>query len=251
MIQLFSALNVDPNGNTNIISGDKDHVYSYLSGEYGLELFPDNSCISHNFSKEIFGVSTTKSAYVSIFEMATQDIESIKSTIIYHSPDAIYLSWRIDDILRRAKEHDYFITEDIAREVLTDAESNHDANYGVGWETLDVYIDELLPGLVDEWKKQAISVPDNIQSIEDIAHFFAQLTLFHKIAHHPDTPFSDYISRENGQPTFTEDGAANMEAIMDKCHEIFDAQNPTRYSSYEDLSELANHVDWTIQRFNI
>lgn len=45
--------------------------------------------------------------------------------------------WGIDDVYSVAQEREYGdVTEEQAKEVLRQVERNHDANYGINWDTL-------------------------------------------------------------------------------------------------------------------
>ena len=55
--------------------------------------------------------------------------------------DSIVILWSINDVLYQAENDEVKITTEQAREVLRMAEDYHDANHGISWETLSVYID--------------------------------------------------------------------------------------------------------------
>lgn len=53
------------------------------------------------------------------------------------SGDSIASIWSIDDVYTVAEEREYGeVTEQQAKEVLQSVEHNHDANYGINWDTL-------------------------------------------------------------------------------------------------------------------
>jgi hypothetical protein len=53
--------------------------------------------------------------------------------------EKIYIEWGIEDVFSL----DPTLTRDQAVEVLELAEHYHDANYGINWDTLDHYIDDV------------------------------------------------------------------------------------------------------------
>ena len=52
-------------------------------------------------------------------------------------PDEINISWHIEDV----QSVDESLTDDEARQVLQLIKEKHDANIGVNWETIDVFIE--------------------------------------------------------------------------------------------------------------
>ena len=52
---------------------------------------------------------------------------------------SITISWNIKDV----KSLDETLTTDQCIEVLEKAENNHDANYGISWDILSWYIDDV------------------------------------------------------------------------------------------------------------
>ena len=51
----------------------------------------------------------------------------------------ITISWNVEDVLSL----DDTLTTDQCIEVLDMAEKNHDANYGISWDTLSSYIEDV------------------------------------------------------------------------------------------------------------
>ena len=51
----------------------------------------------------------------------------------------ITISWNVEDVLSL----DDTLTTDQCIDVLEKAENNHDANYGISWDTLSWYIDDV------------------------------------------------------------------------------------------------------------
>lgn len=50
------------------------------------------------------------------------------------------IAWGVDDFIARAEERGYTISKPVAEKCLKEMIRNHDCNYGISWETLDVYI---------------------------------------------------------------------------------------------------------------
>ncbi len=49
--------------------------------------------------------------------------------------------WLADDVIKQAKEQGVDITPELAAEILESLDDNHDANYGITWETIDAALD--------------------------------------------------------------------------------------------------------------
>ena len=60
--------------------------------------------------------------------------------------DAGYVDtlWHIDDIIGKAEDMNVILTEDQVNAVRADIEHNHDANYGVDWDTIESAINDAL-----------------------------------------------------------------------------------------------------------
>ena len=56
----------------------------------------------------------------------------------------ISIIWSTEDVLHQAKEKGVNLTEDEANEILLQMERKHDADIGISWSTIDVYIDDLV-----------------------------------------------------------------------------------------------------------
>ena len=56
----------------------------------------------------------------------------------------ISIIWSTEDVLHQAKQKDVKLTEDEANEILLQMERKHDADIGISWTTIDVYIDYLV-----------------------------------------------------------------------------------------------------------
>ena len=59
-------------------------------------------------------------------------------------PDSISIVWGISDVIGRAEQNAYILTDQQAREILQEILRMHDANIGVTWDTLDFYISDYL-----------------------------------------------------------------------------------------------------------
>jgi hypothetical protein len=62
------------------------------------------------------------------------------------NPDWLTLWWHVDDVFSIANNRSYYqdLTLEEARQVLEMASDYHDADIGVSWETLKVYLDEVV-----------------------------------------------------------------------------------------------------------
>ena len=56
----------------------------------------------------------------------------------------ISIIWSTEDVLHQAKEKGVKLTEDESNEILLQMERKHDADIGISWTTIDVYIDDLV-----------------------------------------------------------------------------------------------------------
>ena len=56
----------------------------------------------------------------------------------------IQIEWSTEDVLQRAKDNDVKLTEDEANSILLEMQRDYDADVGINWETIDVYIDDLV-----------------------------------------------------------------------------------------------------------
>lgn len=71
------------------------------------------------------------------------DSDSVKKNV-NASTDEIAIIWHLDDVKGRAKENDIDLDDDLARQVLKLMESRHNCNYGITWDTIDSYINEVI-----------------------------------------------------------------------------------------------------------
>ena len=69
--------------------------------------------------------------------------------------------------------------------------------------------------------------------------FFDYLLLERKVNFHPDTDFSDYVSLETGQQTFTKEEVAIFNRLMDEAFEICKKNNV-------DIYEIGINKLWTL-----
>ena len=56
----------------------------------------------------------------------------------------ISIIWSTEDVLHQAKQRDVKLTEDEANSILLEMQRDYDADVGINWETIDVYIDDLV-----------------------------------------------------------------------------------------------------------
>lgn len=56
----------------------------------------------------------------------------------------IHITWSTEDVLHEAKELGVELTEDEANEILLHMEEKHDANIGISWDIIDIYIQDVL-----------------------------------------------------------------------------------------------------------
>ena len=68
-----------------------------------------------------------------------------------------------------------------------------------------------------------------ILSKEDVQSFFRYAEKDLQLNFHPDDPFSNYVNRETGKPTFTTEEAAQLQAIMNDCIDWCDAHDTDIY----------------------
>jgi hypothetical protein len=67
------------------------------------------------------------------------EAQAVAAVLEEYWKDRIASIWDIEDVQSKRPS----LTDDQAREVLDRVEDNHDANYGINWEIIDVNIDEL------------------------------------------------------------------------------------------------------------
>lgn len=63
-------------------------------------------------------------------------------------------------------------------------------------------------------------LPDAILDESDIVRFIEYLIEVENLNFHPDTRFQDYISYEDGQATYTPDGCAVRNQLVDQCFQL-------------------------------
>lgn len=63
-------------------------------------------------------------------------------------PDEIHITWSIDDIKSRVFCNE--LSNNDCREILDQLKRNHDANVGISWEIIDIYIHNFLEGKDNE-----------------------------------------------------------------------------------------------------
>ncbi len=52
--------------------------------------------------------------------------------------------WHKDDILKVAEDEDVVLTDDEVNDIITDLEQNHDANYGLSWDTINDVMNDVI-----------------------------------------------------------------------------------------------------------
>lgn len=66
--------------------------------------------------------------------------EAVKKDLgLGEDKDSISISWHIDDVKEIAPD----LTDDQCREVLQNADNDHDATIGVNWDVLEYHVDEV------------------------------------------------------------------------------------------------------------
>ncbi len=70
----------------------------------------------------------------------------------------ITISWNVEDVLSL----DDSLTTDQCIEVLDLARDNHDANYGISWDTLSSYIDEVKPEIIVGFYEEDVNLNQQI-----------------------------------------------------------------------------------------
>lgn len=55
-----------------------------------------------------------------------------------------YDIWQVEDVIYRAGESGLQVTNEQAEDILYYMEQNRDANIGLNWDVMDIYIDRML-----------------------------------------------------------------------------------------------------------
>lgn len=77
--------------------------------------------------------------------------------------DKLYSIWCTDDVIERGRDmQEVELTEEQAKQILSDMDSNQDADIGVNWESMDYFIQEF----VDNMEKAGTPV-DKCEEQED------------------------------------------------------------------------------------
>lgn len=69
------------------------------------------------------------------------DVKSVEKIIENCFQSKIAVVWSIEDVFSRAEYRDIELTEEQALSILDRLLHNHDANLGISWDVIDVYID--------------------------------------------------------------------------------------------------------------
>jgi hypothetical protein len=70
--------------------------------------------------------------------------EQIYMYLLRHFENDILSRWNIEDVLHAAEDQEESLTDDEAREILYTALHKLNANIGISWDVIKVYIDEYL-----------------------------------------------------------------------------------------------------------
>lgn len=68
------------------------------------------------------------------------------NTMTWNSKNSIFFEWSVEDVKQQLKDRnkkEKLSIED-CREVLDLCLKNHDAQYGMNWDTMNIYIDQVL-----------------------------------------------------------------------------------------------------------
>jgi len=61
---------------------------------------------------------------------------------------------------------------------------------------------------------------NEVNTVEGIRDFFKYLLEVEEVSFHPDTHFSDYVSIDTGEPTFSKHEAAHLQSLMNKSFDV-------------------------------
>ena len=83
------------------------------------------------------------SLYKKIYSKGFEEGKQKKQiTFGFIDKDTIVVAWDIGDIKERGSAIGIEVSTTEAREILDDILRNHDANYGINWDTIDMAIQE-------------------------------------------------------------------------------------------------------------
>ena len=68
---------------------------------------------------------------------------AIAKTFLENNSDFISINWSAVDVLEVAKERNFQLSTEQTFEILEYLEHNHDANYGISWDTIHCAFDSL------------------------------------------------------------------------------------------------------------
>ena len=68
--------------------------------------------------------------------------------------------------------------------------------------------------------KEIMMFEGPIRNIEDVRAFFAHLANTDRVSFHPDDNFSDYVSIENGEITFSDEQATHYNELMNVAFKV-------------------------------
>ena len=78
-----------------------------------------------------------------------------------------------------------------------------------------------------------------IATIDDVKEFFHHLASERDLNFHPDDRFEDYVSREDGSKTFTQEECVVYYHLMDECFEVCEKNGVDIYAIGLELMQDA------------
>ncbi len=98
-------------------------------------LFPEVDLV---FDRNIYGDKVVEATtHAPSIEAFNDGGKKIADNLSHHLPDTIRIVWSVDDVLARAKDMEFYLSLDDAREILNDLKENYDSEYGLTWVTID------------------------------------------------------------------------------------------------------------------
>jgi len=73
----------------------------------------------------------------------TQDLIQYLQNSYQPGDELAVAIWLVDDVLHRAKERELRVTQEEAKNIVSALDKNHDAETGINWDVIDVYLDDL------------------------------------------------------------------------------------------------------------
>ena len=78
-----------------------------------------------------------------------------------------------------------------------------------------------------------------ITTVDDVKELFRHLVNDRKVNFHPDDRFEDYVSREDGSKTFTQEECVVYYHLMDECFEVCEKNGVDIYAIGLELMQDA------------